>query len=41
MRRKAAMPGSKEDMERDAREQATSGGMKKTPANNKADRKSA
>ena len=29
MRRKAAMPGSKEDMERDAREQAISGGMKK------------
>ena len=29
MRRKAKMPGSKEDMERDAREQAISGGMKK------------
>jgi hypothetical protein len=29
MRRKAEMPGSKEDMERDAREQAISGGMKK------------
>jgi hypothetical protein len=40
MRRKAAMPGSKEDMERDAREQATSGGMKKTPVNNKAEEKS-
>jgi hypothetical protein len=40
MRRKAAMPGSKEDMERDAREKATSGGMKKTPVNNKAEEKS-
>jgi hypothetical protein len=36
MRRKAAMPGSKEDMERDAREKATSGGMRKTPASSKS-----
>jgi hypothetical protein len=36
MRRKAEMPGSKEDVERDAREQATSGGMRKTPASSKS-----
>lgn len=36
MQRKAAMPGSKEDSERDAREQSTSGGVKKTSVINKA-----